>query len=142
AGVDVYEREPEVHQRLLAAPRTVLLPHIGSASVATRAMRVRVATPAPPARLPPTPRAPAAAPEPLSAPPPTERRPARPPASRTRTVPPTVPGARFAAPGRATPVLNTGKPWAARAVTSRTSPSMTRPARPRASAAVVSTSPQ
>ena len=26
AGLDVYEREPEVHPRLLAAPRTVLLP--------------------------------------------------------------------------------------------------------------------
>jgi glyoxylate reductase len=36
AGLDVYEREPEVHPRLLAAPRTVLLPHIGSATVATR----------------------------------------------------------------------------------------------------------
>ena len=36
AGLDVYEREPEVHPRLLAAPRTVLLPHIGSASLATR----------------------------------------------------------------------------------------------------------
>jgi glyoxylate reductase len=36
AGLDVYEREPEVHPRLLAAPRTVLLPHIGSASQTTR----------------------------------------------------------------------------------------------------------
>ena len=36
AGLDVYEREPEVHPRLLAAPRAVLLPHIGSASQATR----------------------------------------------------------------------------------------------------------
>ena len=36
AGLDVYEREPAVHPRLLAAPRTVLLPHIGSATVATR----------------------------------------------------------------------------------------------------------
>jgi glyoxylate reductase len=36
AGLDVFEREPEVHPRLLAAPRTVLLPHIGSASQATR----------------------------------------------------------------------------------------------------------
>ncbi len=35
AGLDVYEREPEVHPRLLSAPRTVLLPHIGSASHAT-----------------------------------------------------------------------------------------------------------
>lgn len=36
AGIDVYEREPIVHPRLLAAPHTVLLPHIGSASEATR----------------------------------------------------------------------------------------------------------
>jgi glyoxylate reductase len=36
AGIDVYEREPEVHPRLLAAPHAVLLPHIGSASEATR----------------------------------------------------------------------------------------------------------
>ena len=43
AGLDVYEREPEVHPRLLAAPRTALLPHIGSASVATRTRMARVA---------------------------------------------------------------------------------------------------
>jgi len=43
AGLDVYEREPEVHPRLLAAPRTVLLPHIGSASVATRTRMAQVA---------------------------------------------------------------------------------------------------
>jgi glyoxylate reductase len=43
AGIDVYEREPEVHPRLLAAPRTVLLPHIGSASVATRTAMARMA---------------------------------------------------------------------------------------------------
>ncbi|MCZ7535663.1 MAG: D-glycerate dehydrogenase [Acidimicrobiia bacterium] len=36
AGLDVFEREPEIHPRLLSAPRTVLLPHIGSASLATR----------------------------------------------------------------------------------------------------------
>jgi glyoxylate reductase len=36
AGIDVYEREPAVEPRLLSAPRTVLLPHIGSASEATR----------------------------------------------------------------------------------------------------------
>jgi glyoxylate reductase len=36
AGIDVYEREPEVHPRLLAAPHAVLLPHIGSATGATR----------------------------------------------------------------------------------------------------------
>jgi glyoxylate reductase len=43
AGLDVYEREPEVHPRLLTAPRTVLLPHIGSASRATRTQMARVA---------------------------------------------------------------------------------------------------
>jgi len=43
AGLDVYEREPEVHPRLLAAPRTVLLPHIGSASQATRRRMAEVA---------------------------------------------------------------------------------------------------
>jgi glyoxylate reductase len=43
AGVDVFEREPEVHPKLLAAPRAVLLPHIGSASVATRTRMARVA---------------------------------------------------------------------------------------------------
>jgi glyoxylate reductase len=41
AGIDVYEREPTVHPRLLDAPRTVLLPHIGSAS---RRTRTRMAT--------------------------------------------------------------------------------------------------
>jgi lactate dehydrogenase-like 2-hydroxyacid dehydrogenase len=43
AGLDVYEDEPRVSPRLLAAPRTVLLPHIGSASVATRTTMARVA---------------------------------------------------------------------------------------------------
>ncbi|MFN8034708.1 MAG: D-glycerate dehydrogenase [Acidimicrobiia bacterium] len=43
AGIDVYEREPAVHPRLLAAPRAVLLPHIGSASQATRARMAQVA---------------------------------------------------------------------------------------------------
>ncbi|MGQ0804968.1 MAG: 2-hydroxyacid dehydrogenase [Actinomycetota bacterium] len=43
AGLDVFEREPEVHPRLLAAPRTVLLPHIGSASLATRTRMARTA---------------------------------------------------------------------------------------------------
>ena len=32
AGIDVYESEPTVHPRLLAAPHAVLLPHIGSAT--------------------------------------------------------------------------------------------------------------
>ena len=44
AGLDVYEHEPEVRPRLLAAPRTVLLPHVGSASVATRTRMARVAS--------------------------------------------------------------------------------------------------
>jgi len=43
AGIDVYEREPEVHPRLLAAPRTVLLPHIGSASQQTRTRMAQLA---------------------------------------------------------------------------------------------------
>lgn len=43
AGLDVYEREPEVHPRLLTAPHTVLLPHIGSASEATRRRMARLA---------------------------------------------------------------------------------------------------
>jgi glyoxylate reductase len=43
AGLDVYEREPEVHPRLLAAPRTVLLPHIGSATLATRSRMAQMA---------------------------------------------------------------------------------------------------
>ena len=43
AGIDVYEREPDVHPRLLAAPHTVLLPHVGSATKATRAAMTRLA---------------------------------------------------------------------------------------------------
>lgn len=31
-GLDVYEREPEVHPQLLASPQAVLLPHLGSAT--------------------------------------------------------------------------------------------------------------
>lgn len=44
AGLDVFENEPEIHPRLLAAPHTVLLPHIGSASAATRLAMARLAT--------------------------------------------------------------------------------------------------
>ncbi len=44
AGVDVYEHEPTVHPRLLTAPRTVLLPHIGSGSRATRLKMAHLAT--------------------------------------------------------------------------------------------------
>ena len=43
AGLDVFEREPAVHPALLAAPRTVLLPHVGSATVATRTRMTRLA---------------------------------------------------------------------------------------------------
>jgi glyoxylate reductase len=44
AGLDVYEREPEVHPRLLDAPNTTLLPHIGSASHDTRLRMAQLAT--------------------------------------------------------------------------------------------------
>jgi glyoxylate reductase len=43
AGLDVYEREPAVSPRLLAAPRAVLLPHIGSATSRTREAMLRTA---------------------------------------------------------------------------------------------------
>jgi glyoxylate reductase len=36
AGLDVYEDEPRVPPEVLAAPRTVLVPHIGSATVKAR----------------------------------------------------------------------------------------------------------
>ncbi|HVC71871.1 MAG TPA: D-glycerate dehydrogenase [Acidimicrobiales bacterium] len=43
AGLDVYEAEPAIHPRLLDAPRTVLLPHIGSATQSTRAKMAQMA---------------------------------------------------------------------------------------------------
>ncbi|HEX3509727.1 MAG TPA: NAD(P)-dependent oxidoreductase [Solirubrobacteraceae bacterium] len=43
AGVDVYSSEPAIPPRLLAAPRTVLLPHLGSATEATRRAMQRTA---------------------------------------------------------------------------------------------------
>jgi glyoxylate reductase len=43
AGLDVYEHEPTVHPRLLTAPHTVLLPHIGSATLATRSRMAQMA---------------------------------------------------------------------------------------------------
>ena len=36
AGLDVYEKEPEVHPDLLKCPNAVLIPHIGSATIETR----------------------------------------------------------------------------------------------------------
>ena len=36
AGLDVFEKEPEIHPLLLSAPNTLLLPHIGSATRETR----------------------------------------------------------------------------------------------------------
>jgi glyoxylate reductase len=43
AGLDVYTEEPAIHPRLLAAPRTVLLPHIGSATEETRRKMATIA---------------------------------------------------------------------------------------------------
>ena len=43
AGLDVYDGEPTVNPRLLAAPRTVLLPHIGSATIETRLRMAQLA---------------------------------------------------------------------------------------------------
>lgn len=44
AGLDVYQGEPKVNPLLLAAPNTVLLPHLGSATLETRtAMGMRTA---------------------------------------------------------------------------------------------------
>jgi glyoxylate reductase len=43
AGLDVYADEPRISSRLLAAPRTVLLPHIGSATLETRRAMARLA---------------------------------------------------------------------------------------------------
>jgi glyoxylate reductase len=42
AGLDVYENEPSVPASLLAAPRCVLLPHIGSATVSSRDAMARL----------------------------------------------------------------------------------------------------
>jgi glyoxylate reductase len=43
AGLDVFDGEPAVNPRLLTAPRVTLLPHIGSATVATRTDMARLA---------------------------------------------------------------------------------------------------
>lgn len=43
AGLDVFEEEPRVPEELLAAPRCVLLPHIGSATRTARSAMARMA---------------------------------------------------------------------------------------------------
>jgi glyoxylate reductase len=43
AGLDVFTEEPTIHPRLRAAPRTVLLPHIGSATHDTRRRMAAIA---------------------------------------------------------------------------------------------------
>jgi glyoxylate reductase len=43
AGLDVFDGEPSVNPRLLTAPRTTLLPHIGSATIATRTRMAQLA---------------------------------------------------------------------------------------------------
>lgn len=44
AGLDVYEKEPEVHPDLLKCPNAVLVPHIGSATIETRRRMSMLAT--------------------------------------------------------------------------------------------------
>jgi glyoxylate reductase len=43
AGLDVYEREPEVEEELAHLPNTVLLPHVGSATEETRTAMADIA---------------------------------------------------------------------------------------------------
>jgi glyoxylate reductase len=43
AGLDVFDGEPTVNPRLLKAPRTTLLPHIGSATIGTRTRMAQLA---------------------------------------------------------------------------------------------------
>jgi glyoxylate reductase len=43
AGLDVYEREPQIHPGLLSLPNVVLLPHLGSATFETRLAMARLA---------------------------------------------------------------------------------------------------
>jgi glyoxylate reductase len=43
AGLDVFDGEPNINPRLLTAPRATLLPHIGSATIATRTRMARLA---------------------------------------------------------------------------------------------------
>ena len=43
AGLDVFEDEPRVHPRLLACENAVIVPHVGSASIETRATMAQMA---------------------------------------------------------------------------------------------------
>jgi glyoxylate reductase len=43
AGLDVFEHEPAVHPRLLELDNVVLIPHLGSATVETRAAMADIA---------------------------------------------------------------------------------------------------
>ena len=43
AGLDVFENEPEVNDKLLELKNTVLLPHLGSASYETRCLMSEMA---------------------------------------------------------------------------------------------------
>ena len=44
AGLDVYNGEPAIDPAILQAPRTVLLPHIGSATTQTRTAMAAMAS--------------------------------------------------------------------------------------------------
>lgn len=43
AGLDVFEKEPEIHPDLLNCPNAILIPHLGSASVETRSRMAEIA---------------------------------------------------------------------------------------------------
>jgi glyoxylate reductase len=43
AGLDVFEKEPEVHAGLLECQNVVLLPHLGSATIETRTAMAELA---------------------------------------------------------------------------------------------------
>jgi glyoxylate reductase len=43
AGLDVFEREPKIHPRLLELENTVLTPHIGTSTIETRIEMARMA---------------------------------------------------------------------------------------------------